>query len=174
MKPTVTSPSQKGLLIALPLVLFAVVTTVLKLEGNKNLGGIPLVVLIAGVIWACRSFSKQMEGNVTFGKIFGHGFKASAIVAAIMGLWIAISFGLLFPEALDRIMEMQRAEIAKSAKMSDEQLDQAMSLGRKFILPTMCISAVILYLFIGAIAALVGAAVAKKNPNPQPFDQIGN
>lgn len=174
MEIKTTPPSQQGLLIALPLVLFAVVTTILKMESNKALGALPVLVMIAGIVWACLSYSKQMAGNVTFGNVFNHGFKASAVVAAIMGLWVAISLGLLFPDALDRAMDLQREAMQKKGGIPDEQIDQALSISKKMALPMGTIFSVIVYLVIGAIAALIGAAVAKKNPNPQPFDQVGN
>jgi hypothetical protein len=174
MEPKVTTPGQKGLIIALPLVLFTVVITILKMERNQPLGLLAMAALVGGIIWACLSYSKQMAGNVTFGNIFSHGFKASAIVAAVLGLWVAISFGLIFPEALDRVMDVQREAMEKRGGMSDEQMDQALRISKKMVLPMMTIGSVIMYLIIGAISALIGAAVAKKNPNPQPFDQIGN
>jgi hypothetical protein len=174
MEVKTTAPSQKGLIIALPLVLFAVVITVLKMESNQSLGVLPILGMIGGIVWACLSYSKQMNGNVTFGDVFSHGFKASAVVAAIMGLWVAISLGLLFPEALDRAMDLQREAMEKKGGMPDEEIDQAMAIGKKMALPMGTIFSVIICLVIGAIAALIGAAVAKKNPNPQPFDQAGN
>jgi len=174
MKPTVTPPAQKGLLIALPLVVFAIVITILKMEGNQALSIIPILLMLAGIVWACISYSNQMQGNVTFGNVFGHGFKASAVIAAIMGLWVAISLGLIFPEALDRAMDLQREAMQKKGDVPDEQIEQAMRIGKKMALPMGTIFSVIIYLIIGALGSLLGAAVAKKNPNPQPFDQIGN
>jgi hypothetical protein len=174
MKPTVTAPAQKGLLIALPLVVFAIVITILKLEANQALGIVPILLMLAGIVWACISYSNQMQGNVTFGNVFGHGFKASAVIAAIMGLWVAISLGLIFPESLDRAMDLQREAMQKKGDVPDEQIEQAMRIGKKMALPMGTIFSVIIYLIIGALGSLLGAAVAKKNPNPQPFDQIGN
>lgn len=173
MENNIVTPSSKGLLISLVMVAFAVIITILKQETNQALGIIPIVLLLGGIIWACLSYSKQMNGNVTFGNIFGHGFKATALVAGIMGLWVAISLSFIFPEALDRAMDAQREMMEKGGQYTDEQMDQAMTLGRKMAIPMGTIFSVIIYLAIGAIGALVGASLSKKNPNPQPFDNIG-
>ena len=161
------------MIIALALVIFAVIITVMQQESNRSLTIIPMVVMLGGIVWACLSFSKQMDGNVTFGNVFSHGFKTSAIVAAIMGLYVALSLTVLFPESLDRAMELQRLEMIKKG-VSDSDVDKYMTMGRKMALPMGTIFSVIIYLVVGAISALLGASVAKKNPNPVMQDQLGN
>ena len=56
-------------------------------------------------------------------------------------------------------------------KMSPEQIDQALGMMQKFFVPFAIGGALVLYLLVGAIAALIGAAIAKKNPAVSPFDQ---
>lgn len=168
MENKVTTPVMKGLIISLILIVFAVVVTIFKLEANKALGIVPIVVLLGGIIWANINFAQQMDGNVTFGQAFGHGFKASALVAAIMGLWVAVSLTVLFPESLDRAMEVQRSAMLEQG-MNENEVDKAMTIGKKMAAPMGAIASVILYLIVGALGSLIGAAVAKKNPTPTPF-----
>lgn len=173
MDKQVTTPPVKGLIIALALIIFAVIITVMQQETNRSLSIIPFAIMLGGIVWACLSYAKQMDGNVTFGNVFSHGFKTSALIAAIMGLYVALSLTVLFPEALDRGMEMQRLEMIKKG-MSDDQIDKYMTMGRKMAVPMGTIVSVIIYLVVGAISALLGASVAKKNPNPVKQDQFGN
>lgn len=168
MENKVTTPVMKGLIISLILIVFAVVVTIFKLETNKALGIVPLVILIGGIIWANLNFAQQMDGNVTFGQVFGHGFKATALVAGIMGMWVALSLTVLFPESLDRAMEIQRTAMLEQG-MSENEVDKALVLGKKMAVPMGTIVSVILYIIVGAIGSLIGAAVAKKNPTPTPF-----
>lgn len=168
MENKVTTPVMKGLIISLILIVFAVVVTIFKLETNKALGVVPLVILIGGIIWANLNFAQQMDGNVTFGQVFRHGFKETALVAGIMGLWVALSLTVLFPESLDRAMEIQRTAMLEQG-MSENEVDKALVLGKKMAVPMGTIVSVILYIIVGAIGSLIGAAVAKKNPNPTPF-----
>jgi hypothetical protein len=173
MEKTVMSPATKGLLIGLALIIISLAIILTKQETNKSLGFISIAVALGGIIWACQTYSSQMGGNVTFGNIFSHGFKTSALVAALVSLWVALSLGLLFPETLDRAMEAQRLELIKK-QMSDEDIENAMNVGRKLALPMGVIFSVIMYLIIGAIGSLIGASIAKKNPNPVFPDQLGN
>jgi hypothetical protein len=166
METKVTSPAVKGMIISLALIGFAVVVTIMQQDTNKALGFIPMAMMLGGIVWACLSYSKQMNGNVTFGNVFSHGFKTTALVAAVMGLWVALSLSLIFPESLDRAMDMQREALEQKGGMSDADIDKYMTMGRKMALPMGTIVTVILYLVVGAISALLGASVAKKNPNP--------
>lgn len=166
MKDSVVPSAQKGLIISLILIAFAVVVTILKQEGNKSLGFLPMLILLGGITWSGYYYAKQMNGNVTFGNVFSHGFKTTALVAAVMGLWVAVSLTLIFPESLDRAMELQRAAMEKQGDISDEDLEKYITVGKKMAVPMGTIFSVIIYLIVGAIGALIGASIAKKNPNP--------
>ena len=173
MEKQIMSPATKGLLIGLALIIISLVILLTKQENNKSLGGISIAVMLGGIIWACLSFSKQMDGNVTFGNIFSHGFKTSALVGALVSLWVALTLGLLFPETIDRALEAERMNMIKK-QMSDEDIENAMKIGKKIAVPMGVIFTVILYLVIGAIGSLIGASLAKKNPNPVFQDNLGN
>jgi hypothetical protein len=168
-----TSPAIKGLLISLALIVISIAVTITKQETNRTLGLIPIAVFLGGIIWATLSYSKQMDGNVTFGNVFSHGFKASALVAAVASLWAALSLGIIFPDSLDRVLDAQRVEMLKQ-NMDEDQIEKAMGMARKIAIPMGTIFTVIVYLFLGAIASLIGAALAKKNPNPVFPEQTGN
>ena len=71
-------------------------------------------------------------------------------------------------------MEAQREAMQKKGGVSDEDIDKYMTMGRKMAVPIGTIISVILYLVVGAISSLLGASIAKKNPNPVFPDQLGN
>jgi hypothetical protein len=169
MEKKITSPALKGLIISLILLVISIVFLIFKLEGNKMLGLIPIGIFLIGIILSNINYSNQKNANVTFANLFSHGFKASALVAGIMGLWVALSLGLLFPEALERGMEAQSQAMSEKG-MSESDIDNAMELGKKVAIPMGTIFSAIIYLAIGAIGSLIGAAIAKKNPNPTPFE----
>ena len=57
----------------------------------------------------------------------------------------------------------------EQGKMSDEQIDQAMSIGKRFFLPFAIGTIIFFYAVIGAISSLIGAAITKKKPL-SPFE----
>jgi len=161
----VMSPGIKGLLLSLVLIVLSAIVIVTNQLQNQVWNIVSIAVFIGGIVWACLSFSKQMNGNVTFGNVFSHGFKASAAVAVITALWLFLAITFFFPSMLDTIAEAQRAAMEKKG-MSDDDIEKSMTMAAKFTKPMMIAGSVFMNLLIGAIAALIGAAIAKKNPNP--------
>ena len=67
-------------------------------------------------------------------------------------------------------METYRKAMEDQGKLSDEQIDKAVEMvDKNFILFTAG-GALFMYLILGLIGSLIGAAVTKKNPQT-PFDQ---
>lgn len=171
MEKKVTSPALKGLVISLLLIVFALVVHFLNLSKNRGLGSIQFVILVAGIIGSAVLFAKQMNGNVTFGNVFSHAFKTAAATTAIMVVYTIISIKFIVPETVD--MAMQEARIGMESKnMSDDQIDQAIAFTKKFFVPLTAGGVLLFFLITGVIASLIGAAVAKKNPQ-DPFVQQG-
>ena len=170
MEKKVMSSSAKGLLIALILI---VLSLIIQFTGSEQtiwgrwLGAI---ILVAGVIWACISYGQQMDGNVTFGNVFGHGFKTTAVVTVICVLFTAAIL-LLMPEIKEKAIEAARVEMEKNPNLTESQIDQGIAMTNKFFF-VFAIAAILFgYLIIGLIASLIGAGVTKKTPKPT-FDNI--
>ena len=172
MEKKITSPAVKGVIISLVLIVFSLIIQFLNLTKNKGFSSVQFIILIGGLIWSAISFSKQMEGNVTFGGLFTHAFKTAAAVTAIMVVYTIISIKFISPEIID--MALQEARSGMEGKnLSDDQIDQALSFTRKFFVPLAVGGALLSFLLMGVIGALIGAAVAKKNPQQGPFVQQG-
>lgn len=170
MEQKIATPVQKGLIISLILIVYGLILYFSNQIGNKTLGYLQYAILIGGVIWACISYAKQMDGNVTFGNVFAHGFKTTAFIAALMAVYTFISVKFLFPDIIDKSMDMIRAEMANNKDLSEDQVSQALEMTKKFFLPFAIGGILVGFALIGAVASLVGAAIAKKNPQT-PFGQ---
>lgn len=170
MEQKVSTPVQKGLIISLLLIVFGLVLYFTDMYMNKSLSYLQYVILIGGVIWSCNSYAKQMNGNVTFGNVFAHGFKTTAFVAALMAVYTFVSVKFLFPDMIDKIMDSARQEMQKDGNISQEQIDQGIEIGKNFFVPIAIGSILLFFAIVGAIASLIGAATAKKNPK-DPFGQ---
>jgi Protein of unknown function (DUF4199) len=163
MEKKVTTHFTKGLVIGLIMVAIGVIFQVLDIY-ERWVQWVTLCVYLAAIIWACISYSNDMDGNITFGKVFGHGFKTAAIVTLIaIAAFVVIYF--LMPEIKDKTLEKTREEMAKNPKMTEEMIDQAVEMTGKFFFLFGVVGSLFLYAFMGLIASLIGAGVAKKNPN---------
>jgi hypothetical protein len=174
MEQPVTSTVTKGLVISLILIVLALTIYFAGIEVNGPAQWIGYAIFIGGVIWSIYSYGKQVSYNSTFGNYFAHGFKVSATVTAIMILYIII-FIMLFPDFKEKAMEQARAGMRQKNNMTEEQMAQALEWTRKFFVVLLIAGTLIGYLILGALAALVGAAITKKQPNTFAADinQIG-
>jgi F0F1-type ATP synthase assembly protein I len=167
-----TTPIQIGLIISLVLIVISVVLfiTVSDLKVQQKFGYLSYAILIGGIAYACFNHAKENAGNVTFGNVFGFGFKTTAVITSIMVVFTILSVTLLFPEMKDKAMEMARQQMEEQGQLTETQIDQAIDMTTKFFVPFAIGGALIGYLIMGCIGSLIGAAIAKKNPNPTPFE----
>lgn len=163
MEKKVTTHFTKGLIIGLIMVAIGLVFQVLDIY-ERWVQWATLGLYLITIIWACVSYANDMEGNITFGKVFGHGFKTAAIVALIAIAAFAITY-VIMPEIKDKAIEKAREEMAKNPQMTDEMVDQAIGMTDKFFFLFGVVGSLFAYAFMGVIGSLIGAGVAKKNPN---------
>ncbi len=156
-----------GGILAGVLVLYSVILIVTDQLANQSLAWVSYGIMIGLLIYFVREFGKANDNNKTFGELFSFGFKASAFATIIL-LAFQVIFNLLFPETQDRIMEISREKMAEDPRVTDEQIDMAMSFTKKFYMVFLIAGTIFSTLIFGAIGSLLGAAVTKKNPT-SPF-----
>jgi NADH:ubiquinone oxidoreductase subunit 6 (subunit J) len=164
-----TSPVLKGVIITLLLIVLGLIIYFTGQMENKSIGYLQYVILVGGIIWSCISYAKQMNGNVTFGNVFAHGFKTTAVVAALLAVYTFIAVKFLFPDMVDKALEIAKKDM-ESKNLTDEQMQTGLDMARKFFVPFAIGGILIGFAIIGCISSLIGAAVAKKNPQG-PFAQ---
>lgn len=166
------SPILKGVIITLAIIVFAVITAIVGIEKSRSFGWVQYLLIIAGIIWACIGYSKEKDGNVTFGNVFAHGFKVTAVVTCIFILYMVLALKVIFPDIKEQSIAIMRTEMAKQPKQPEqntEQLEKIISgVSENFVLIT-ATGTMIVFLIVGAVASLAGAVVAKKNPDTNPI-----
>ncbi len=163
MENKITTHFTKGIVIGAVMVTLGFTFQMLDIY-DKWVQWLTMGIYFAALIWSCIFFSKQMNADVSFGQVFSHGFKTVAIVTLISIASFVITY-FLFPEIKEKAMEMARQEMAKDERLTQEMIDQAISWTDKFYLVFGIIGSLFGFALTGAIASLIGAAVAKKNPN---------
>jgi hypothetical protein len=166
MENQVTSHIVKGVILSAISIVFAIIVYVFNLYEMSLLSYLNYAVFLGGLIYGAILFSNQNNNNVTFGNVFAHGFKTTAVVIVITSIYTILSFKVLFPDMLDKVLEISRKKMAENPKMTDEMIEQAMAMTKKFFIPFALGGTIIGTGILGAIGAAIGAGVAKKNPNP--------
>ncbi len=163
METKVTTPVIKGLIISMILIVIGLAIYFTGQVANKSLGYLQYLILFAGILWGCINYAKQLDGNVSFGNVFAHGFKITAVVTVILVLYTLLALTVLFPEIKDKLIEQAELEMEKQS-MSDSQRDQAVSMMKNYMMPFAIAGILFFFMVIGLIASLIGAAAAKKKP----------
>lgn len=171
METKVTSAAVKGTLIALVLIVIGLATYFAGQSQNKAVGGIGFALYAIAVAYSAIYYAKQKNGNVTFGNAFADGFKTAAAATAIFVVYTFIAFKFIMPDMVDLSMDEARKGMEAKHNLTPEQIDQSLAMVKKFFIPFAIGGALFMYLLIGVISSLIGAAIAKKNPEPSPFAQ---
>ncbi len=175
MEQTITPTSTKGIVIGLILVVLALITYFLNIEVNGPLQWVGYAVFLGGIIWSVISYGKQVNYNSTFGNYFAHGFKVAALVTAIMIIYVIV-FVILFPEFKEKALVEARKKMVEKNQLTEDQITAGVQMTKKFFMVFLVGGTLVGYLFFGALASLIGAAVTKKEARNISGDinQIGH
>jgi uncharacterized membrane protein YciS (DUF1049 family) len=167
MEKKPTPPITSGLVVSLVLIVLSIVAYLTGIEQDGWYRWVSLLILCIAVILVVINFGKQSDNNVTFGNLFAYGFKTSAVVTCIM-IVFSIAWFLIFPEMKEKAIEAARKQMEQKQQLSEEQIESAIAMTRKTFTVFLIIGLIFFYLVIGVISSLIGAAIAKKNPQT-PF-----
>jgi len=166
----IMSPQTKGLLIALVVIILGIIGYFTGLGFSTWFNWVVNAIMFAAIIIACVHFANQKQGYVTFGNVFLHGFKITAVVAIIVLVYSLLAFTVLFPDMKEKMFEMQQAQMEKQG-LDDDKLEQATTMMKKYFMIFLVLGVIFGTLIWGSIASLIGAAVAKKKKANQ-LDQF--
>ena len=166
MEEKVTSHIIKGVVLSVISIVFSTIVYVFNLYEMQSLTYLNYAIFLGGLIYGAILYSNENKNQVTFGNVFAHGFKTTAVIIVITVFYTVIAFKFLFPDMMELMLTISRKQMLKDPKLTDEMIEQAMSMSRKYFLPFVIGFSIIGTGFLGLIGSLIGAAVAKKNTNP--------
>ncbi len=170
MENKISTHITKGIIISLILIVLDIIGHLTGLIFEQWFGYSVLVIAVCLFIWPPLQYGKELNNNVTFGNLFSHGFKTAAVFACIMFVFTIISIYLLFPDFVDELIQKQMEKAAASGKDIPAPSEEGMQMAKKITRIVMLAGGVIGNLLVGTIGSLIGAAIAKKNPQ----DPFGN
>src|ERR1035437_9318741 len=165
MEQKVTSTTIKGLIIGLVMIVISVGNYFITADPDNPVKYIIYAIFIGGIIFSIYQYGKEIGNNATFGNYFSHGFKISALITLLMIAFIIV-FMLAFPEFKEKILDLIRKSMQSQKNVTSDQIDKVIEFYKKGFWLIMIGGALLSYLFMGAIASLIGAAITKKNPRP--------
>jgi len=170
MENKIMSHITKGFLLALVLIVVSVIGHVLNIDLETWFGWISIAIIIIAIIWSVTFYGKQLNNNVTFGNLFAHGFKVTAVAICITFVYTLLSVYVLFPDSIDKVVQKGIEKAVEQGKMTSDQASQNMAMIKKITTISILAGSVIFSAVVGAIGSLIGAAITKKKPQ----DPFGN
>jgi hypothetical protein len=133
----------------------------------KYLSYIPF---IAFLLLTQKEYKDQLGGFLTFGQGFMSGFMYSVFGGIILAVFIYIYLGILSPQILEQSLTSQHDKFVEQG-MSEDQIKNATEMGKKYGAILGAVATLFIIPIFGAIVALIGAAVFKKEPSILDIEQ---
>ena len=163
METKVTTHIVKGVILGAVYILLSTIIYAFNLYSIKWLTLLIYLFIFAGIIISNIVYANQNNNNESFGNIFADGFKTTSLFI-IISIAFTVLFFILLPEMIDKSFELQRLELEKKPELTDEMIENFIAMQKDNFWTFTIAGNIVLNAIIGAIASLIGAAVAKKNP----------
>jgi hypothetical protein len=158
----ITTHFTKGLIIGLVLAAIGITLQILEIY-DQWVQYVITGLYFLSIMGCCWLFGKEMNGDVTFGKIFSHGFKTAAIVILITIASFIIT-SLVMPDQKEKALELARENMEKDPRLTASNIEDALKLTDKFYYVIGIVGVIFGFGLSGALGSLLGAVIAKKNP----------
>jgi len=168
-KPNMIKPAMNfGLYFGVILVAFSVLSWALNMMMESYLTYINYIVMIACLYFFAKKYRDEHAGGyITYGKALKFNALTLVFTSFIVGFYTFIFFKFIEPTMIEKILEKTRdVMIEKNADLTEEQIDIALAMQKKFMTPLlMFISSIFGTYLMGIIFSLVTSIFVKKKDN---------
>ncbi|UOE52720.1 DUF4199 domain-containing protein [Mucilaginibacter sp. SMC90] len=170
------SPSQPALKWALINLITSIVITYafqfLDIDPNSSLKYLSFLPFLAFMFLAQKEYKDQLGGYVTYGEGFLSGFLYAIFTGVFIAIFTYVYYAILSPEMVDKIIDASQKKMTEDGKLSQDQIDAALNMTRKYFAAFAVVGVVFMYAIFGTIVSLISAAVFKNERSP--FDTPDN
>ncbi|MFH0894608.1 MAG: DUF4199 domain-containing protein, partial [Bacteroidota bacterium] len=124
-----------GAIIGMLLILYSVVAYLVDSKAIEAMGQFyTWIVLIGGMVVGIRYYRQNdMGGYISYSRALGTGVLIALFASIISGLYTYIFFEFIDSSMITKILETAEEKmIENNPKMTDQELEMAMSITRKF------------------------------------------
>lgn len=151
-----------GIITSLVMIVLSLIMMITEIGLKyRVVGWLSMAPVLVGLILNANAYSKANNGFVTYGNVFASCFKASLIVAVFMVAWSVVTI-IAFPELKEKTIEMTRQKMATDPRMTEDSINMALDITRKYWNLFAIGGAVIVWPIVGAVCSLIAAAVPPK------------
>ena len=157
-----------GIILGLALIVFDLILFLMDVDRESKLRYVGYLIMAGVIFWAMTTYrDKQLGGFISYGKAFGVGFWTGIIGSVIAVIYTYIYFTAIDPGVMDEIILAAEEEaLNANPNMSDEQLEQTLSLVETFTSAPVITGFVMFFNAIGAaVLSLLIAIFVKREDN---------
>src|SRR5690606_9041213 len=154
-----------GLILGAISIIFALMLYSLDMhyQGGMMVLGVSLVITIAVMVIGMIQFKKANNGFISFGQGLKVGVGIGLIGGIIGIIFNQVMAGLIDPQMMEKAMEYQRGLLLETSKLTPEQVDAQMEMGKKFTTPSMQIMFGLIYSVVASfLLSLIPALILKR------------
>lgn len=135
-------------------------------QGGYAVMGISILITLVAVVIGMIQFRKANNGFMSFGQAMKVGVGICLIGGLIAILFNQVMSNVIDPEMMTKAMEFQKEQLLANTKMTPDQVDAQMEMGKKFSTPSMQLVFGLIFVVVTAfIYSIIPALVLKKNEN---------
>jgi hypothetical protein len=178
------SPSQPALKWALINLVTSIVITYafqfLNVDPNSSIKYLSFLPLLAFLFLTQKEYKDQLGGYLTYGEGFMAGFLYTIFTGVLIAVFTYVYYAILSPDMVGKILEASQKKMTEDGKMTQEQMEMALDMTRKYFAVFAVLGVIFIYAIFGTIVSLISAAVFKNerspydipdnNETPKPFD----
>jgi len=151
------------------LIVYSLIMYVANLYMNQTLQYLAIILLAGGMLIGALQYRKvALNGFITYGKAFSVNFLIGLFATILSSIFFYFYIKYINTGLIDEALQQARIKMeAKAGSMSQEQMDQAMSMTQRFMTPVW----MVIWGFLGntffsaVIALLLSIFVKKTDPN---------
>ncbi|ANQ50336.1 DUF4199 domain-containing protein [Flammeovirga yaeyamensis] len=141
--------------------------TVLDKSQDGLLSSLGMVVTITAMFMAVREYKSETNGYLPFGQAFKTGAFMGVISSLISSVLNYVYITFIDDSGIQTVLEEARLELEKNPQLTNDQIDQAMSITEMFVnTPLALVAGIISSVIMSCIIALMIAFILKQeNPD---------
>jgi len=168
MKSAFMPSLMPGIYLGFALIMYTLVLFILDVDMESPLKYGSYVIMAIGLYLSIVAFrDKQLDGFISYGKAFSSGFYTGLFASVIASVFTIIYVQYIDTELIANILLIaEESMLEANPDMSNEQIDQALSMTEMFTSPIMMgVMGFIANLILSAILSLIIAIFAKQENN---------
>lgn len=152
-----------GMGVVFALMLFSVD---MHYQGGAMVMTIAVLLTIAAIVFGMLQFRKANNGFMTLSQAMKVGV-GIALVGGIIGIvFNQLMANVIDPEMMNKAMEFQKESLLENTKMTPDQVDQQIEMGKSFSTPAIQIAIGLVFSLVsGLIYSLIAGLILKRTEN---------